>query len=241
MDDKTRAQHPVLQPISDTELARESWKIFQIMGEFVDGFERLAHLRPSVSIFGSARTLPSDPLYQLTETIAHKLSDAGFAVVSGGGPGLMEAANKGGQQGKSPSIGLNIQLPHEQHSNHYQDISLYFRHFFSRKVMFVKHASAYVVMPGGFGTLDELAEILTLVQTGKTRHIPIVLVHTPFWEGLVGWFRNTLVKQGTISADDLDLFVLLDDADAIVNHIFQYYERAVSGPSAEERAKFMEL
>ena len=241
MDAQTRAQHPVLQPISDKELARESWKIFQIMGEFVDGFERLAHLRPSVSIFGSARTPKDDPLYQLTETIAHKLSDAGFAVVSGGGPGLMEAANKGAKQGKSPSIGLNIQLPHEQHSNEYQDISLYFRHFFSRKVMFVKHASAYVVMPGGFGTLDELAEILTLVQTGKTRNIPIILVHTPFWEGLVGWFRQTLVKQGTIAPQDLDLFVLLDDADTIVDHIFTYYERAVSGPSAEERAKFMEL
>lgn len=241
MDANTRAHHPVLQPISDKELARESWKIFQIMGEFVDGFERLAHLRPSVSIFGSARTLPDDPLYQLTETIAHKLSDAGFAVVSGGGPGLMEAANKGAKQGKSPSIGLNIQLPHEQHSNHYQDISLYFRHFFSRKVMFVKHASAYVVMPGGFGTLDEFMEILTLVQTNKTRQIPIVLVHTPFWEGLVGWFRQTLIKQGTILPQDLDLFVLLDDADAIVDHIFHYYERAVSGPSAEERAKFMEL
>ncbi|MBO0614409.1 MAG: hypothetical protein RL122_309 [Pseudomonadota bacterium] len=241
MDAQTRVHHPVLQPISDKELARESWKIFQIMGEFVDGFERLAHLSPSVSIFGSARTPKDDPLYQLTETIAHKLSDAGFAVVSGGGPGLMEAANKGAKQGKSPSIGLNIQLPHEQHSNEYQDISLYFRHFFSRKVMFVKHASAYVVMPGGFGTLDELAEILTLVQTGKTRNIPIILVHTPFWEGLVGWFRQTLVKQGTIAPQDLDLFVLLDDADAIVDHIFKYYERAISGPSAEERAKFMEL
>lgn len=241
MDAKTRANHPVLQPISDEELTRESWKIFQIMGEFVDGFERLAHLRPSVSIFGSARTPPEDPLYQLTEHIAHKLSNAGFAVVSGGGPGLMEAANKGAQQGKSPSIGLNIQLPHEQHSNRYQDISLYFRHFFSRKVMFVKHASAYVVMPGGFGTLDELAEILTLVQTAKTRRIPIVLVHSPFWSGLVEWFRNTLVKQGTISGEDLELFVILDDVDAIVDHIFLYYERAVSGPSAEERAKFMEL
>lgn len=241
MDDKTRASHPVLQPISDEELTRESWKIFQIMGEFVDGFERLAHLRPSVSIFGSARTPPDDPLYHLTEEIAHKLSNAGFAVVSGGGPGLMEAANKGAQKGKSPSIGLNIQLPHEQHSNHYQDISLYFRHFFSRKVMFVKHASAYVVMPGGFGTLDELAEILTLVQTAKTRRIPIVLVHSPFWSGLVEWFRNTMIKQGTISEDDLELFVILDDVNAIVDHIFLYYERAVSGPSAEERAKFMEL
>lgn len=241
MDDKTRAQHPVLQPIDDKELARESWKIFQIMGEFVDGFEKLARIRPSVSIFGSARTPNDDPVYQLTVDIAHKLSDAGFAVVSGGGPGIMEAANKGAQMGKSPSIGLNIQLPHEQHGNEYQDISLYFRHFFSRKVMFVKHASAYVVMPGGFGTLDELAEILTLVQTGKTRRIPIILVQSEFWAGLIDWFSNTLVKEGTISAQDMDLFVILDDADAIVDHIFQYYQQSVSGPSAEERAKFMEF
>jgi hypothetical protein len=241
MDEKTRASHPVLRPISDQELARESWKIFQIMGEFVDGFERLARIRPSVSIFGSARTPVDDPLYKLTEEIALKLSDAGFAVVSGGGPGLMEAANKGAYEGKSPSIGLNIQLPHEQSANAYQDISLYFRHFFSRKVMFVKYASAYVVMPGGFGTLDELAEILTLVQTTKTRRIPIVLVHSSFWQGLVDWFRNTLVKQGTISAQDMDLFVILDDADSIVNHIFKYYESAISGPSAEERANFVEL
>ena len=241
MDEKTRASHPVLRPISDQELARESWKIFQIMGEFVDGFERLARIRPSVSIFGSARTPVDDPLYKLTEEIALKLSDAGFAVVSGGGPGLMEAANKGAYEGKSPSIGLNIQLPHEQSANAYQDISLYFRHFFSRKVMFVKYASAYVVMPGGFGTLDELAEILTLVQTTKTRRIPIVLVHSPFWQGLVDWFRNTLVKQGTISPQDMDLFVILDDADSIVNHIFKYYESAISGPSAEELANFVEL
>ena len=241
MDQKTRYSHPVLRPIDDKELARESWKIFQIMGEFVDGFERLVHLRPSVSIFGSARTQPDHPLYHLTEEIALKLSNAGFAVVSGGGPGLMEAANKGAFAGKSPSVGLNIQLPHEQASNGYQDISLYFRHFFSRKVMFVKHASAYVVMPGGFGTLDELAEILTLVQTRKTRDIPIILVHSPFWQGLVDWFRNTLVSNGTISPEDLDLFVILDDADAIVAHIFEYYERAISGPSPEERAKFMEL
>ncbi len=241
MDEKTRALHPVLRPISDQELARESWKIFQIMGEFVDGFERLARIRPSVSIFGSARTPVDDPLYALTEAIALKLSDAGFAVVSGGGPGLMEAANKGAYAGNSPSIGLNIQLPHEQSANAYQDISLYFRHFFSRKVMFVKYASAYVVMPGGFGTLDELAEILTLVQTTKTRRIPIVLVHTPFWQGLVDWFRHTLVKQGTISPQDMDLFVILDDADSIVNHIFKHYESAISGPSAEERANFVEL
>ena len=233
-------KHPAMDPIDDSELVRESWKIFQIMGEFVEGFERLARARPSVSIFGSARTATDNPHYQLAEDIAHKLSDAGFSIVSGGGPGIMEAANKGAQEGESPSIGVNIQLPHEQRSNGYQDISVYFRHFFSRKVMFVKYATAYVVMPGGFGTLDELAEILTLVQTGKTRKIPIILVHSPFWNGLLDWFRQTLVSEGTISPDDLDLITVADDADAVVGQIIKYYKDNAE-PSEEERAKFMEI
>lgn len=241
MTNRKRNITTALKPINHEELARESWKIFQIMGEFVEGFEKLARITPSVSIFGSARTKPEDPIYQLTEEIAKRLSNAGFSVVSGGGPGLMEAANKGAQAGNSASIGLNIQLPHEQCGNEYQDISLYFRHFFSRKVMFVKHACAYVVMPGGFGTLDELAEILTLIQTGKTRRIPIVLVHTPFWEKLIEWFKETLVQEGTISPEDMDLFVVLDDIDDIVDYIFKHYEEVASGPSEEERARFMEL
>ena len=158
MDQQSRRRHPGLAPLSDSQLSRESWKIFQIMAEFVEGFERLAHIKPSVSIFGSARTPPDDPWYLKAEQTARLLSDAGFSVVSGGGPGIMEAANKGAYAGKSPSVGLNIQLPHEQAGNAYQDISLQFRHFFARKVMFVKYASAYVVLPGGFGTLDELFE-----------------------------------------------------------------------------------
>jgi uncharacterized protein (TIGR00730 family) len=153
----------------------------------------------------------------------------------------MEAANKGAYGGKSPSIGLNIQLPHEQVANPYQDISLGFRHFFSRKVMFVKYASAYVVLPGGFGTLDELAEILTLVQTGKTRRIPIILVHTPFWKGLIDWFRDTLAAEKTIDEKDLDLFTLVDDPKDVVNAIFDFYESTGFEPSAEEREKLMEL
>ena len=241
MNKNQRLNHPAMQPIHDSELVRESWKIFQIMGEFVEGFERLARARPSVSIFGSARTEKDNPYYALTEEIAHKLSDAGFSIVSGGGPGIMEAANKGAQQGKSPSIGVNIQLPHEQRSNDYQDISVYFRHFFSRKVMFVKYASAYVVMPGGFGTLDELAEILTLVQTGKTRKIPIILVHSPFWDGLLEWFKQTLVKEGTINPNDIDLMTVADDADAVVEQIVKYYEENPEHPSDEERSKFMEI
>lgn len=230
-----------LRPLDDTLLTRESWKIFQIMAEFVEGFERLARIRPSVSIFGSARKGPDHPYYKLTEEIARALSDAGFSVVSGGGPGIMEAANKGAHAGKSPSVGLNIQLPHEQSGNPYQDIALSFRHFFSRKVMFVKYAAAYVVLPGGFGTLDELSEILTLVQTRKTRRIPIILVHAPFWEGLIEWFQQTLVDEGVISAADLDLFQVLDDPKHVVDAIFDHYGTRGFEPSLEEQEILSEL
>ena len=215
-------------------LSRESWKIFQIMAEFVEGFEALAQITPSVSIFGSARVLPGHPLYSLTEDIARRLSDAGFSVVSGGGPGIMEAVNKGAYAGKSASVGLNIRLPHEQNANPYQDVSLTFQHFFARKVMFVKYASAYVVMPGGFGTLDELIEILTLIQTGKTRRIPVILVHSPFWDGLIDWFRERLVGEGFIAREDLDLFVVLDRPQDVVDTIFRYYEASGFEPSEEE-------
>ena len=169
------------QQARDLRLTRESWRVFKIMAEFVGGYETLACIHPAVSILGSARTSESDPAFKKTVEISRLLSDAGFAVVSGGGPGIMEAANRGAFQGKSPSVGVNILLPHEQQANPYQDISVDFEHFFARKVMFVKYASAYVVMPGGFGTLDELAEILTLVQTGKSRSIPIILVERDFF------------------------------------------------------------
>ncbi len=215
--------------------ARESWRVFEIMAEFVESTERLSTIRPAVSIFGSARTPHEHPYYKLTEDIAHRLSEAGFSVISGGGPGIMEAANKGAYFGPSPSVGLNIQLPHEQHTNPYQDISQTFRHFFARKVMFVKFATAYVVMPGGFGTLDELMEALTLVQTGKTRKIPIILVHEPFWRDLLNWFRNTLVTEGVISRDDLNLVQVIDEPEAIVQAIFNYYEGRGFGPSPAER------
>ncbi len=205
-------------------LSTESWKIFQIMAEFVEGYERLSGIHPSVSLFGSARTKPDNPNYKLAEDIARKLSDAGFAVVSGGGPGIMEAANKGAFHGHSPSVGLNILIPHEQQGNPYQDISLKFRHFFARKVMFVKYASAYVVLPGGFGTLDELAEILTLVQTGKSHRIPIILVNSEFWSGLVRWFHDTLLPEGTINANDMGLFQILDDPQAVVDAILNHYQ-----------------
>ncbi len=241
MDDRVKNKHPGMSPVNDSALSRESWKIFQIMAEFVEGFERLACIKPSVSIFGSARTAEDHPYYKLTVDIAHALSNAGFSVVSGGGPGIMEAANRGAYDGRAPSIGLNIQLPHEQSGNPYQDISLTFRHFFSRKVMFVKYASAYVVLPGGFGTLDELAEILTLVQTGKTRRIPIILVHKPFWEGLLSWFKQTLVTEKTIDLDDLNLIQICETPQEVLDAIFDHYEGRGFEPSAEEVAKLLQL
>ncbi len=240
-DSRHRSLRPPARPMNEPALIRESWKIFQIMAEFVEGFERLSSISPSVSLFGSARAKPDHPWYQLARDIAEQLSDAGFSVVTGGGPGIMEAGNRGAFAGKSPSIGLNIMLPHEQGSNAYQDVSLIFRHFFSRKVMFVKHASAYVVLPGGFGTLDELAEILTLVQTGKSRRIPIILVGTQFWGGLVEWFRDTLIAQGTIDAEDLDLFLILDKPQQVVDAIFSHYEGRGFDPSAEEREVLLQL
>lgn len=235
MKPKTAAAHkPVIPTTPSGMLSRESWKIFQIMSEFVEGFEALAQIQPSVSIFGSARLGPGHAYYALAEEIARRLSDAGFTVVSGGGPGVMEAANKGAYAGQGLSVGLNIKLPEEQKGNGYQDIGLSFQHFFARKVMFVKYASAYVVMPGGFGTLDELVEILTLMQTGKSRRIPVILVHTPFWRGLIDWFKSTLVAQGMVLASDLDLFVVLDEPQDVVDTIFRYYETSGFEPSAEE-------
>jgi len=215
----------VVDPSSATGAAREAWRVFGIMSEFVDATERLAHVRPAVSIFGSARTAKDSPYYQLAEKIARLLSDSGFSVISGGGPGIMEAANKGAFEGKGVSIGLNIQLPHEQEKNPYQDISQTFRHFFARKYMFVKMATAYVVLPGGFGTLDELMEALTLIQTRKSVRMPVILVGSAFWGGLLAWFRERLVTEGMIHAEDMDLLQVIDDPKEVVAAIFQYYER----------------
>lgn len=224
-----------LELVAQVNSARESWRVFEIMAEFVEATERLNAIRPAVSIFGSARTPPGHPYYLLAEQISRLLSDAGFSVISGGGPGIMEAANKGAFHGKSPSVGLNIQLPHEQNTNRFQDISQTFRHFFARKVMFVKFATAYVVMPGGYGTLDELSEALTLVQTGKTRRIPIILVSEPFWRDILSWFKNTLVTEGMIDAQDLDLIQVINEPVEVVDAIFKYYETRGFEPTPVER------
>lgn len=233
---KLKIPIPIAPEIAEkTWSAREAWRVFEIMAEFVEATERLAPIRPAVSVFGSARTPPDHPYYILAEQIARELSDAGFSVISGGGRGLMEATNKGAYFGRSPSVGLNIQLPMEQHGNPYQDISQTFRHFFARKVMFVKFATAYVVLPGGYGTLDELMEALTLVQTGKTRKIPIILVHEPFWRGLLEWITNTLVTEGMIDPQDLDLIQVIDEPKAVAEAIFNHYEMRGFEPSTRER------
>ena len=241
MSEKDKIPHLADPSASKFATSQEAWRVFGIMAEFVEATQRLANIRPAVSIFGSARTRPDSPYYMLTEMIARQLSDAGFSVISGGGPGIMEAANKGAYFGKSPSVGLNIQLPHEQRANSYQDISQTFRHFFARKYMFVRFANAYVVMPGGFGTLDELLEALTLVQTGKSRKIPIILVHSPFWGGLVDWFRTTLVDEGMIAPEDMDLIQVIDDPGDVVEAIFRHYESRGFAPLPSEREMLLNL
>lgn len=215
--------------------SHESWRAFEIMAEFVGATENLKAITPAVSIFGSARTKPEHPNYRLTEEIARLLSDSGFSVISGGGPGIMEAANKGAFPGKGASVGLNIKLPFEQHGNPYQDIGISFKYFFMRKVMFVKYASACVVMPGGFGTLDELMEAITLIQTGKSRKVPIILVGTAFWAGLLDWLRNTLVAEGMAGEKDLDLIQIIDEPKQIVAAIFKHYETTGFELSPAER------
>ena len=221
--------------------ARESWHMFTIMAEFIESTERLSALGPAVTIFGSARIKPDNPYYQACIDVAKRLSDEGFAVISGGGPGIMEAANKGAFDGTSASVGLNIELPHEQKTNPWQNISLNFRHFFARKVSFVKYADAYVIFPGGFGTMDELMEVLTLMQTGKTKRIPVILVGTSFWQGFLDWIKEQMANSGLIEASDLNLVQLIDEPANVVDAIFAYYEAHDIEPSDEERQRMLYL
>ncbi|RDH82662.1 MAG: TIGR00730 family Rossman fold protein [endosymbiont of Galathealinum brachiosum] len=224
-----------------TELNRESWRVFKIMSEFVDGFEQLCHIKPAVSIFGSARVHEDSDDYKKAREVARLLSDEGFSIISGGGPGIMEAANRGGAEGKSVSVGLNIDLPKEQTPNPYQNLSLNFSHFFSRKVMFVKYASAYVVCPGGFGTLDEMAEMFTLTQTGKTPKIPVILMNRKFWQPLLDWFENTLYQQGMITKEDLELFIVVDEPEQAFDEIMNFYKDRDVRPTREDLDKLLNL
>jgi len=207
--------------------SNDSWALFKIMSEFVEGYESLGRIGPCVSIFGSARTNSTEPEYlQAATDIAEQLTKKGYGIITGGGPGIMEAANKGAQKGAGPSVGLNIDLPFEQNSNPYidQDKNLNFDYFFARKVMFVKYSQAFVVMPGGFGTLDELFEAVTLVQTKKISQFPIVLYGASFWEGLKDWINNTLKATGKISPDDTDLIRIADTKEDVVNIIEEFYK-----------------
>jgi uncharacterized protein (TIGR00730 family) len=203
----------------------ESWRVFRIMGEFVEGFDELARLGPAVSIFGSARTSPEQPIYQKCVETARLLGEAGFAIITGGGPGLMQAANQGAREAGVCSVGLNIELPFEQHENPHADLKIHFRYFFVRKTMFVKYAQAFVIFPGGFGTLDELFESLTLIQTGKIRNFPVVLFDSAYWAPLLEWLKKTVEGNGKISVGDLDLLKVTDSPQEVVEHVVTRYTK----------------
>jgi uncharacterized protein (TIGR00730 family) len=201
--------------IDDFKL-NESWRLFKIMGEFVDGVENLHEVGPAVSIFGSARTQPHDPVYQKAVDIAAAFAKAGFSVITGGGGGIMEAANKGAAEAGGRSVGLNIKLPFEQRPNDFADVQVEFNYFFIRKVMFIKYAAAYIALPGGFGTLDEIFEVMTLIQTKRVKPFPVILAGTEYWSGLLDWIKTRLKGDGLISPQDLDIVQLLDDPEEIV-------------------------
>jgi len=212
----------------------DSWKIFKIMSEFVEGFEKLARIGPCVSIFGSARTEPGTKYYKLAEEIAFQLTQHGYGVITGGGPGIMEAGNIGAKRGKGPSVGINIDLPFEQDPNLFIDSDklITFDHFFVRKVMFMKYAQGFIALPGGFGTFDEVFEALTLIQTGKIGKFPIVLVGKDYWDGLIEWIKKTMLKEeSNISPEDLDLFALVDTAEEAVGIIDQFYSKYLLSPN----------
>jgi len=219
---------------SNQVMASDSWKIFKIMSEFVNGFERMQEIGPCVSIFGSARTKPENKYYQLAEEIAFKLTQEGYGVITGGGPGIMEAANKGAKRGKGNSVGLNINLPFEQKPNDYidRDKSIDFNYFFVRKTVFLKYSQGFIGMPGGFGTIDELFESLTLVQTNKIAEFPVVLVGIDYWSGLIDWIKKTMLhEEHNVSESDLDLFKIVDTADEAVRHIVDFYSKYLLKPN----------
>ena len=198
---------------------KESWRVFRIMGEFVEGFDELSTLGPCVSVFGSARLTTADPVYDRCVETVRLLAEAGYGIITGGGPGIMEAANRGAQEVGTPSVGCNIELPFEQGLNDFIDIGIDFRYFFVRKTMFVKYAQAFVIFPGGFGTLDELFEALTLIQTRKVKNFPVILFDTNYWAGMMDWLRGTMLREGKISEEDFDLIYVTDSPEEVVAHV----------------------
>lgn len=222
MRGRRTGEAPEKQYLIDAITVHDSWRLFKILAEFVDGFETLADLYPAVTIFGSARVRPGDETYEKTVAIAKMLAQNGFHIITGGGPGIMEAGNKGAREGGAKSVGLNIVLPLEQEPNPYSNVRLDFQYFFVRKVMFVKYAQAYIGMPGGFGTLDEIFEALTLIQTKRIKPFPVILVGSDYWSGLADWFRKTLVDRCYISPQDMDFFTILDEPEEVVATIKRY-------------------
>jgi uncharacterized protein (TIGR00730 family) len=232
VDDSIRSYAPVtedeklLQSGSDREdfTRTDPWRVLRIMGEFIEGFDNLAHVRRGVSIFGSARTHPDDPQYQAAQEVARLLAEAGFAIITGAGPGIMEAANKGAKLGGGASIGCNIELPFEQGANPYVDTLINFRYFFVRKTMFIKYSNAFIIFPGGFGTLDEAFEALTLIQTGKIYQFPVIMFGRHYWAGLIRWIQSRVLSESKISAGDLDLILLTDDPQEAAHAVIQAWE-----------------
>jgi uncharacterized protein (TIGR00730 family) len=207
------------QYLIDDFTLKDSWRMFRFLAEFVEGFEVMPEVHPAVTIFGSSRAKPESPYYKITVKVARLLVENGFNVISGGGPGIMEAANKGAAEAGGKSVGLHIQLPNEQKPNKYANVRLGFRYFFIRKVMFVKYAVAYIIIPGGFGTLDELFEALTLIQTKRIKYFPIILMDSQFWSGLLDWVKNTLIKENTVSKSDFDIFNVVDTPEEAISII----------------------
>ncbi len=230
---KDRLNHVFKQKTWNEIKTKDSWQLFKIMSEFVNGFEKMSRIGPCVTIFGSARTTQENSNYQLATKIGKELSENGYGVITGGGPGIMEAGNKGAKLGGAPSVGLNIDLPFEACSNKYidHDKDINFDYFFVRKVMFVKYSQAFVVMPGGMGTLDELFEALTLIQTEKIDKFPIILVGTEFWKGLINWLKQTLLKEGTISEKDLELISIVDSPKEVLKIIDKFYDNFMLKPN----------
>lgn len=220
----TRNHRQAADEFLTTTPDQETWRVFRIMSEFVEGFETMKGTSPAVSVFGSARMAEDDPFYGICVQTTRKLAEHGFTIITGGGPGAMAAANKGAQLGGSTSIGLNIELPEEQDPNEFQDISLFFRYFFARKVMFVKYAMAFLILPGGYGTLDEVFEALTLIQTKKVKHFPVILMGEQYWGGLLTWLRETMVREGKIEETDMGLITCTDDPDEVLRIVNREWE-----------------
>ncbi|HEU0078131.1 MAG TPA: TIGR00730 family Rossman fold protein [Longimicrobiaceae bacterium] len=234
-EDERLLESPATSPAPAADfLHSDPWRVFRIMGEFVEGFDTLANVGRAVTIFGSARVKPDDPQYAAAEATARLLGDAGFSVITGGGPGIMEAANRGARAGRAKSIGCNIELPFEQGVNAYVDVAINFRYFFVRKTMFVKYAEAFVIFPGGFGTMDELFEALTLIQTGKVRDFPVILFGSAYWQGLLDWLRGTMLAERKISAADLDLVVVTDSPEEAVRVIRERCRQPVAPRGARQ-------